>query len=115
MSSYLGNLFYIIFVLLIMAGALYGVLYLVKKYLYSFDQNTSTFLNMKVVANFGIAPKKSVTVVRIKDKLYILGVTDQSVSLIDKIDDIAEPEDPGENPSRTNTFLEILKKNMGMK
>jgi flagellar biogenesis protein FliO len=93
---------------------MYGLLYLMKKYLYKYDNSASTGLKIKVLSLHTILPKKYICVVRIHDKNYVLGISENSINVIDEIENLEIKE---EKPTSfgTGNFMEILKKNMGLK
>ena len=57
--------------------------------------------------------KKNWAFVRIKDKIFILGVSDNSITLLDKQDDFTKDleDEVGSDSGKTN-FLDMLKQNM---
>ena len=97
-----------------MLGVMYLLLYLVKKYLYSAESKGKGTLNVEVISTSVILPKKYVSLVRVKDKIYMLGIADGSVNLIDKLDyeTIALNE---ESSDEKPNFYKLLKSNMGLK
>ncbi|MCB0729979.1 MAG: flagellar biosynthetic protein FliO [Ignavibacteriae bacterium] len=99
-----------------MAGFMYGLLYFVKKYLFSFDQKASSDSKVKVISTQTLLPKKFLSVVEFNDNIYLLGISDQSINLIDKLD---QAFSENLNQAKTNTekpnFLQLLKSNMGIK
>ena len=97
----------LIFPLLLICGMLYGLLVLVKKY--SFKRGGTSFLDIKVINNQMIMPKKFLSVVKVKDKLLILGVSENNISLLKEID---ADENDFINDTTKNTsqgFAEIFK------
>ncbi len=74
----------LIFPLLLICGMLYGLLVLVKKY--SFKRGGISLLDIKVINNQMIMPKKFLSVVKVKDKLLILGISENNISLLKEID-----------------------------
>lgn len=111
-----GDIAQIFLILLILVGVMYSLLYLVKKYLFTYDKKSSGSFKMNVIATQMLMPKKFVSVVRIKDKLYILGVSDNSISLLDKKDfDPDEIEFMNGQQTEGTNFLDVLKKSMGKK
>jgi len=59
-------------------------------------------------------PKKFISVVKIMDKVYVLGVSDQSISLVDKLNkDEVNLKDIEE--ASTVNFLDYFKKGMNKK
>ncbi len=99
-----------------MAGIMYGMLFLVKKYLYSFEKKGGSESRVQVLSTQAILPKKYVSIVRFNDTVYMLGVADQSVSLIDKVDSsYLEKSENAETGKDKPNFLKLLKSNMGIK
>ena len=99
-----------------MAGIMYGMLFLVKKYLYSFEKKGAADSRVQVLSTQAILPKKYVSIVRFNDSVYMLGVADQSVSLIDKVDSAyLEKIEKNETGEAKPNFLKLLKSNMGIK
>lgn len=101
----------IFFVLALLLGAMYGILFIMKKYLYSFGGKKNFTANIEIIAVQPILPKKYIAIVKIKDKIYLLGVSDQSVNLIDVIDDDGS-FDKSIPKNKEQNFLEIFKKNL---
>ena len=103
-------------ILLIMLGVMYLLLYLVKKYLYSFDKKGSNTLKIKVLSTQTILPKKYVSIIKFHDQLYLIGISDQSINLLDKLDQFIDDSnlDQDVNTEKPN-FLKLLKKNMGLR
>lgn len=98
----------LIFPLLIICLMLYGLLVFVKKY--SFKRGGSSLLNIKVINNQMIMPKKFLSVVKVKDKLLILGISENNITLLKEIDaDEADlSSEVFQNPNQG--FAEIFKK-----
>ena len=106
----------IFLILGVMMAVMYLLLFLVKKYLYQFDKNNSSNTRIKVLSTQTILPKKYVSVVEFNDSVYLLGVSDQSVNLIDKLDsDVIESTPASNNGDVKQNFLKLLKSNMGIK
>lgn len=75
-----------IFVLAVVLAVIYGVLLLLKKSMTT-EAGDDQFLRQ--VASINVAPGKSVQVVTLTDKhAFLIGVSDNSVNLISKIDDL---------------------------
>jgi len=98
-----------------MMGIMYALLYLVKKYFYSFEKKGEDSTNVQVLSTQVILPKKYVSVIRFNNSTYLLGVSEQSVSLIDKIDELEETRTTTNVGEEKPNFLSLLKKNMGFK
>lgn len=106
----------IFLVLGLLLGVMYVLLYLVKKYFYSFEGKGSKHIKIEMLSTQAIMPKKYVSVVKIFDKIFVLGVSDHSISVIDKMDDIPEDfKQPERHTNKEGNFLDLLKKNMGIK
>ncbi len=77
-------LFRVVLVLAIVCAAIYGVVWLLKK---TTVVNAANDPYLKSVSSLTLAPNKTVQVVTIGTKGYLVGVTDQAVSLIAEVDD----------------------------
>ena len=99
-----------------MAGIMYGMLFLVKKYLYSFEKKGGADSRVQVLSTQAILPKKYISIIKFNDVVYMLGIADQSVSLIDKVDSsYLEKTEKTETGEEKQNFLKLLKSNMGIK
>lgn len=99
-----------------MAGIMYGMLFLVKKYFYSFEKKGGADSRVQVLSTQAILPKKYISIIKFNDAVYMLGVADQSVSLIDKVDpSYLEKTEKAETSEEKQNFLKLLKSNMGIK
>ena len=100
----------------VMAGIMYGLLYLVKKYFYSFEKKGGVDSRISILSTQAILPKKYVSVVKFNDTVYLLGVSDHSVNLIDKLDSgYLDENNETNNEIEKPNFLKLLKHNMGIK
>ncbi|MBK7104435.1 MAG: flagellar biosynthetic protein FliO [Ignavibacteriae bacterium] len=106
----------IFIILAVMAGIMYGLLFLVKKYLYTFDKKGNNNSKVKIISTQTILPKKFVSVIQFNNNVYLLGVSEHSINLIDKVDEnifVQESNNSLEKPKQN--FLNLLKANMGIK
>lgn len=100
----------------VMVAVMYGLLYLVKKYFYSFEKRGGADSRISILSTQAILPKKYVSVVKFNDSVYLLGVSDHSVNLLDKLDsDYLEEGNNLNNKLEKPNFLKLLKQNMGIK
>ncbi len=100
--------------LIFILGLLYAVLWAVKKYSFSFNGKKSG--NIKVLSTQMILPKKYISLVKIEDKVLVLGVSEHSVNLLKELDHV--PEDIGRQINAEvdkDNFIGLLRKNLGMK
>ena len=104
------KIFLVLFVLL---GAMYFMLLLANRFLYSVDSKNSKLFNINVLSTQALMPKRYVSVVKIQDKLYILGLSDYSVNLIDKLDSPENIDLNSEQISGQPNFMDYLKKSLG--
>ena len=101
--------------LVLIIGLLYGAMIFLKRYSFRGKGRDSGLLNIRVLSNKMIMPKKFISVVRVEDKLFLLGLSEHSITLLKEID---SPEDKTNLPSQQfekESFLKILKKNMGLR
>lgn len=116
------NILKIIFLLIFILGLMYGTLYLARKYFFSFDKSTKKLVRIKVLSTQMIMPKKYIQVVQVHDKILVLGVGDNAINLLQELDASAASRLIEEETVRhdfkdnfKDNFVEILKKNLGMK
>jgi len=101
--------------LLAVLGMLYVVLVLVRKYSFSLSGKKIKNLNIDVIHNQLILPKKYLSLVRVKDKLLVLGISENNINVLKELD-YADFADATENGTEAKgNFVDILKQNLGMK
>jgi flagellar protein FliO/FliZ len=101
--------------LLIIFGLLFGVLIVVKKYSFTLGGKRSRALNIDVINNQMILPKKYISVVRVLDKVLVLGICENNITLLKELDyNSISTEDIVNIESKPN-IVDILKQNLGMK
>lgn len=98
----------LIFPLLIISLMLYGLLVFVKKY--SFKRGGKTLQNIKVLSNQMIMPKKFLSVVKVKDKLLILGISENNINLLKEIEADETDLIPETSQNMTQGFADLFKK-----
>lgn len=102
--------------LILIVGLLYGVLFFIRKYGISFKGKGSSLVNIKVLSSQLLMPKKYISVVKVEDKILVLGVSEHSISLLKEMEaKNDEPEMNNYNQVNDQSFLKILKKNLGLK
>jgi flagellar protein FliO/FliZ len=101
--------------LILIVGMLYGVLYFIRKKGISFKGNKTGSIAINVLSSKMIMPKKYISVVKVDDKLLILGVSDHSITLLKEVDQPQEADQPFAGNENKIKFLNLLKKNLGMK
>jgi flagellar protein FliO/FliZ len=109
----------VFFPLILIVGLLYTLLHFVKKSGFSIRSGKSKIyknFNVKVVNTQMIMPKKFISIVKIKDKFLVLGVSENSINMLKEFDDEIEYEEQTfSERSNENNFLALLKKNLGFK
>jgi flagellar biosynthetic protein FliO len=102
-----------LFLIIIFLG---GVLYLVKKYSYKFKLKNAPAVKIETIATKMIMPKKYITVVNVQDKTFVLGICENSITLLKEISDTFSSLKTSLPPQTDEgSFTEILKKNIGLK
>lgn len=101
----------LLFPLFLIVALLYGVLLLVKKY--QFKGTRINQENLKVLSTIMLMPKKYLSVVKVNDKILILGLSEQNITLLQELkseDFILNREDEFGN---NQNFFEIFRKMIG--
>lgn len=94
---------------------LFGVLLLVKKYTFSLTGKRIQNLHVDIIHNQMIAPKKYLSLVRIKDKIFVLGISDNNITLIKEFDYDESFENEIHGSGVKQNFVDVLKQNLGIK
>lgn len=100
--------------LVVIVGLLYGALIFVKKYGISLRKNKKGSVAIDVISSQMIMPKKFISVVKVEDKLLVLGVSDHSITLLKEFNSEEGIKDADEGGEDKSNFLDILKKNLGL-
>lgn len=101
--------------LVVVLGLLYGILLLVRKYSFSLNNKKNKNFHVDVVHNQIIMPKKYLSLVRIKDKILVLGISENNISVLKEFDYAEFSGDEDDVQSLKPNFVDILKQNLGMK
>ncbi|MDR3627400.1 MAG: flagellar biosynthetic protein FliO [Ignavibacteriaceae bacterium] len=101
--------------LIIIVGLLYGVLVFIKKYGASFKGNKAGLVPIKVLSTQMIMPKKFISIVKVDNKLLVLGVSENSITMLKELERTVEVEETAYVPKNENNLIDILKKNLGIK
>jgi flagellar protein FliO/FliZ len=60
-------------------------------------------------------PKKFISIVKVDNKLLVLGVSDNSITLLKELESLEKNDKVQVNDDNKTNFLEILKKNLGIR
>ncbi|MCX7875642.1 MAG: flagellar biosynthetic protein FliO [Melioribacteraceae bacterium] len=94
---------------------LFGVLILVRKYSFSLSGKKFQNLHVDILHNQMIIPKKYLSLVRVKDKVFLLGISENNITLIKEFDYDENFENEFDNKELKPNFVDMLKQNLGMK
>ena len=101
--------------LLFIVGLLYGVLVFVRKYGINAKGKKSGYVSIDVISSQMIMPKKFISVVRVEDRLLVLGISEQSITLLKELERPVEVNKKSVYDEDKSNIIEVLKKNLGMK
>ena len=68
-------------------GLMFGLVIVMKKYLYGFQAAKSSLVSVDVIGQRLIQPKRSVVVVKVLNKILILGMTEEGMTTLGEIED----------------------------
>lgn len=101
--------------LVLILGLLFGVLILVRKYSFSLSGKKQRSVNVDVIYNQLILPKKYLSLIRVQDKLLVLGISESSITLLKELDyNSFQDSESLANENKPN-FVDIFKQNLGIK
>lgn len=101
----------LIFTLVIITGTLGAGYFFIKRYAYSNSINKSN-LQIKVMAQHHLGPKKSLAIIRVAGESILLGVTEQNINMIKSLSLIDDEVENFEALEKQNSqqFKEVLAK-----
>ncbi len=98
----------LVFPLLLIVAMLYGVLLFVKKYQFKGTKLSSE--NLRIITTLMLMPKKYLSVVKVNDKVLILGLSEQNITLLKEISAEELQLNNDSNIHNNPDFLEVFKK-----
>ncbi len=100
--------------LFLVVGLLYVALLFIRKNNITIGKNKSKLSQIKIISTQSIMPKKFVSIVKVQDSYLVLGIAENTITLLKELDTVTEENDENENTTKPK-FSEILKQNLGMK
>ena len=104
---------YLILILGVMVLVFYFSVKLLKKFFIQSYTTKNSQVSIEVLQSKVILPKRYLSVVKVNNECYLLGISDQNINLIDKIDGIENI--PAGQTEEGRSFMAILKENMGFR
>lgn len=98
----------LVFPLLLIVAMLYGVLLFVKKYQFKGTKLNSE--NLRIVTTLMLMPKKYLSVVKVNDKVLILGLSEQNITLLKELSAEELQLNNDSNIQNNPDFFEVFKK-----
>lgn len=78
--------------LILVIGCIYGGLFMLKKTMGKKYSNNRTNNNLEIIETTHIAPKKTLTLVRVADKAVLVGTTENNMSVLTELDETKTAE-----------------------
>jgi flagellar protein FliO/FliZ len=100
--------------LFLVVGLLYAALIFVRRNGIKLGTGKGKISPIKVISTQAIMPKKFVSIVKVEDSFLVLGVSENSITLLKELDEINEDNDENESVENPK-FSEIFKQNLGLK
>jgi len=94
--------------LLLVIACIFIFAYLMKKS--NLIKNNGAQHQIKVIATQALTSKGRVQIIAVHGQLYLLGVTEQNISVLDKLDKVLTQEDEAEQPAPSFLFSTLLSK-----
>lgn len=100
--------------LFLIVGLLYVALLFVRKNGIVVGKNKNKISQLKVISTQSIMHKKFISIVKVQDAYLVLGIAENSITLLKELDSLEENNNERETPVKSK-FSEIFKQNLGMK
>ncbi len=104
-----------LFPLVVIIGILYLVLRYVKKFYSPVKGIKVSNYEIKVLATQMIMPKKYVSVLKIKDKILVVGIGDSSINLLKELELEESDKIDTTQTVEKNSFVDLFRKNLSLK
>lgn len=98
--------------IIVILGSLSAALYYLKKKQFVVGQKKSDSFDLKVLHTRSIMPKKFISMVRLGDKILVLGLSENSVTLLKELDWDESYDEESNKMYAGKSFLEIFKRNI---
>jgi flagellar biogenesis protein FliO len=93
-------------------GLMFALVVVLKKYMYGFQSTRSTLISIDVLGQRVIQPKRSIVVVKVLNKVFIIGMTEEGMQLLGEIDDEDILQWIDENNAKDETSIQSRTKKM---
>jgi len=103
------DIFRLILPLLIISIMLFGVLWLVRRYSAPGKGRQNSKISISVVSTFQLMPKKFLSLVKVEDKIFLLGISEHSINLIKELDIDQENLESISEGRENNNFVDFFK------
>lgn len=90
---------------------LLGVLYLLKRKHLNIGGRADLF-DVNVIFTKSVLPKKYISFVRVGDKIMVLGISEQSMTLLKEIEWSDNFDEAAHQSLKSKNFLELFKQNL---
>ncbi len=100
--------------LFLIVGLLYAALWFIRKNGIVVGKNQNKISQLKVISTQSIMHKKFISVVKVQDTYLVLGISENSITLLKELDSLEENNNEDETSTK-QTFSEIFKQNLGIK
>jgi len=100
--------------LILILGLLYATLIFVRKTGFTVGKNTNSLSQIRVVSTQAIMHKKLISIVKVQNSYLVLGISENSITLLKELDSINEEINENEQKLKPK-FSELLKQNLGIK
>jgi flagellar biogenesis protein FliO len=93
-------------------GLMFALVVVLKKYLYGFQSTRSTLISIDVLGQRVIQPKRSIVVVKVLNKVFIIGMTEEGMQMLGEIDDEDVLQWINENTTKDEASIQSRTKKM---
>ncbi len=101
--------------LVLILGLLLFALIMVRRYSFSINGKKSKLLKIEVLNNHLIMPKKYLSIVRVQDKILLLGISENSITLLKEYNYSPSLDEDLNQREIKKSFLDLLKQNLGIR
>ncbi len=105
-----GDIIYVFVVLTLLLAGVYIVVYFMKKAMFRFDSSAMQNVSIDLISVRGIMPKKYIGIVKVNNDFYLIGISENNITKLDKLDSEQFADIEFNSPHSETKFAGILKK-----
>jgi len=111
----IGEVLTAILPMILILVLLYAALIFVRRSGFAIGKNQNKLMQIKVISTQAIMHKKFISIVKVKDSYLVLGVAENSITLLKELDSYNDDNNEEVEHETKAKFSDVFKHNLGIK